>query len=39
MLYLLDERIIVLDLMDTSDNVIVEGAFSNNTNFLTLLAC
>jgi L-rhamnose mutarotase len=28
-----------LDLMDTSDTVIVEGAFSNNTNFLTLLAC
>ncbi|MBJ7538754.1 L-rhamnose mutarotase [Marinomonas transparens] len=28
-----------LDLMDTSDTVIVEGAFSNNHNFLTLLAC
>ena len=28
-----------LDLMDTSHTVIVEGAFSNNINFLTLLAC
>lgn len=28
-----------LDLMDTSETVIVEGAFSNNINFLTLLAC
>jgi len=28
-----------LDLMDSSDTVIVEGAFSNNINFLTLLAC
>lgn len=28
-----------LDLIDTSETVIVEGAFSNNHNFLTLLAC